>query len=374
MIDITDIKIKAGDGGNGAVTFRRARFVPKGGPDGGDGGKGGDIYFIASHNMSTLSDFRTRRKYFAEPGNPGAKKNMFGKDGVDLFIKVPVGTLVYEKGQEGFVLVSDMTTADTKFLVAKGGKGGKGNARFKSSTNQAPTQYTPGQLGEKKDIRLEIKLIADVGLVGAPNVGKSTLINRVTGAKAKVANYPFTTLEPNLGVCNYMDSFSFIIADIPGLIEGASEGKGLGDDFLRHVERTRLLVHLIDPLSLGTEDLVTNSITSYETIRKELKEYGASLEDKPEIVLVNKVDVTEIYENLEAIKKAFETKFGFSPSGVSAVTGQGVKELVDLIAAKLKAIPQGKPFESEKPVKIFTIGDLPNRRIVFGHTSVLEKE
>jgi GTP-binding protein len=372
MIDIVNIKVKAGNGGDGAVTFRREKFIPKGGPDGGDGGKGGSVYFIAKDNMATLMDFRSKAKYQAQNGTPGMKKKMSGPDGEDLYIKVPVGTLIYEIRGDSQTLIADMNAPEKTFLLAKGGMGGVGNFKFRSSTNQTPYQYVPGEQGEEKEIKLEVKVIADVGLVGAPNAGKSTLINRLTNANAKVANYPFTTLEPNLGVCRYKDGFTFVIADIPGLIEGASQGKGLGDEFLRHVERTRILVHIIDPLD-GGEDLVANAWNQYKMLRNELSLYGKAIEDKKEIIVINKMDVTEIKEAFSDIEKVYKKK-KLSVFGISASSGEGVEKLLDAIVGLLQKNPERPIFEATHPVKLYTIANLPNKRIVFSERNVLIKE
>ena len=293
MVDTAVIKIKAGKGGDGHVSFRREKFIAKGGPDGGDGGNGGSIYFVADENLSTLLDFHSKPRYEALDGVVGGKKKCSGSNSEDLLIRVPVGTLVYEQRKEEVysetatltersaddLLVADLTTHGEKFLIARGGKGGRGNVHFKSSTNQTPMQYTPGTLGEEKLIRLEVKMVADVGLIGMPNAGKSTILNHLTNSNAKVANYPFTTLSPNLGAYTLRNGTIIILADIPGLIEGAADGKGLGDDFLRHVERTRILVHVVDGFT-------ENAWNSYEVIRNELKQYGKGLEAKPEIVVI----------------------------------------------------------------------------------------
>jgi len=390
MIDVAEIKIKAGKGGDGKVSFRREKFIPKGGPDGGDGGDGGSIFFVADNNMSTLVDFRSKKIFEAPDGKPGGPKNMTGKSGEDLFIKVPVGTLIYEiedrKTIEDFddentkngdsvgsreeTLIGDLTKPGQKIMVAKGGAGGKGNMNFKGSKNRTPMQYTPGVDGEKKRIRLEVKIIADVGLVGTPNAGKSTLLNRLTNANVKVADYPFTTLSPNIGVCRLNRENSIVIADIPGLIEGASFGKGLGHDFLRHIERTRLLVHLIDPLSGISDDLISNSINNFKIIRKELENYGHGLKDKEYVVVINKIDVTEIKENFEKIKKEFK-KIGIDVMGISAVTGEGLDLMMEKVLEILNKIPRKPLFEVKKVVKRYNIENLPNRRAVFDNDRII---
>ena len=390
MIDVAEIKIKAGKGGDGKVSFRREKFIQKGGPDGGDGGNGGSVFFVADNNMSTLADFRSKKILKASDGNPGGPKNMTGKSGEDLFIKVPVGTLIYEiedrKTIEDFgeksrenrssienreeTLVGDLTEPGQKTMVAKGGAGGKGNMNFKGSKNRTPMQYTLGVDGEEKKIRLEVKIIADVGLVGAPNAGKSTLLNRLTNTNVKVADYPFTTLSPNIGVCRLDKENSIVIADIPGLIEGASLGKGLGHDFLRHIERTRLLVHLIDPLSGVSGDLVSNSIDNFKIIRKELESYGHGLKDKEYVVVINKIDVTEIKENFEKIKKEFK-KIGIDVMGISAVTGEGLDLMMEKVLEILNKIPRKPLFEVKKVVKRYNIENLPNRRAVFDNDRII---
>jgi GTP-binding protein len=380
MVDIVDIKIKAGKGGDGNVSFIREKYVAKGGPDGGDGGNGGSVYFVADNNMSTLIDFRSRGVFEAESGQRGGSKKMLGKSGEDLKIKVPMGTLVYEieddedsTSGKRYILVSDLVNNGDEFLIAKGGIGGRGNINFKSSRNRAPVQYTPGTKGEEKDVRLEIKMIADVGLIGSPNVGKSTLLNNLTNANAKVANYPFTTLSPNLGVYKVSKDHNIVIADIPGLIEGASEGKGLGEDFLRHIERTRILIHMIDPMNGSSDDLVSNALEDYKIIRKEVENYGKDVDKKASIVVINKIDVTEIREVFEDIKKEFE-KIGMSVFGVSSVTGEGIGDLIKKVVYLLEDIPRHTFFEAKKVVKRYNIENLPNRRIVFDKGRILEKE
>jgi GTPase len=374
MIDKVSIKVKAGDGGDGTVSFRREKYIPKGGPDGGDGGKGGNVFFVVDHNMATLLDFRAKPRYEAQPGQKGGKKNMTGYDGEDLEIKVPVGTLIYEVTERGDLLVGDMVGDEQKpnssrLLIAKGGKGGKGNTRFKSSTNQTPLQFTPGIKGEEKDIILEIKLVADIGIIGLPNAGKSTLINQLTNAQAKIANYPFTTLSPNLGPMRLKDGNSVILADIPGLIEGASAGKGLGDDFLRHIERTRVLLHVVDPLyNLGQgeleDNISQNTLAAYEVIRNELALHGTNLVDKPEIVVINKLDVTEVSDAFGTIEKKFQD-LGISVIGISAVTGAGTQELENKILEVMQTAPPRITFDTnEKPTKVYTLDNLPNKRII----------
>lgn len=374
MVDIAKIKIKAGDGGDGKVSFFTARGITKGGPDGGDGGNGGSVYFVADNNLGTLIDFRSKELYKADKGGDGGEKKMTGLSGEDLYINVPVGTLVYEIEENGREsLVGDLVETGQELLIARGGVGGKGNFKFRGSTNQTPMQYLPGSLGEEKEIRLEIKLIADVGFVGAPNAGKSTLLNRLTNASAKVANYPFTTLSPNLGICKLKDGQSIVLADIPGLIEGASQGKGLGDDFLRHVERTRILVHIIDPLDGSGDDYVQIALSNYEMIRKELEEYGQNLREKESIVVINKMDVTEIKEAFKDICNKMK-KIGVEVFGISAASGEGVEDLLNKVSEKLKIIPKATSFEVHKVVKKYTIDNLPNRRVVFNNDQVRTKE
>ena len=373
MIDLVKIKLRAGNGGDGKVSFFREKGTPKGGPDGGDGGDGGSVFFVANRNMATLRDFRAKEMYAGEDGGFGGKLKMYGADGKDYRISVPLGTLVYELKEGREVLVADMDTDGKEFLIARGGIGGRGNFRFRSSTNQTPVQYTPGTLGEQKEIKLEVKLVADVGLIGLPNAGKSTLLNKLTHANVKVANYPFTTLSPNLGVMELENGENIIISDIPGLIEGASEGKGLGDEFLRHVERTRVLVHLIDPLEGysdgGGLDLAENALSNYRKIRKELEVYGKGLIDKPELVIINKIDITEVKDILKSVTDYFK-KEKIDVIGISAVSGEGIEQLIGKIKKILEDNPKRPMFNAEKPVKLFTIDNLPNKRMVFGRENV----
>lgn len=374
MVDIAKIKVKAGNGGDGKVSFYTARGITKGGPDGGDGGNGGSVYFVADNNLNTLIDFRSKELYGAQSGEGGGRKKMTGASGEDLLVKIPVGTLVYEIEENGKEsLIGDMVDPGQKLLVARGGIGGKGNFKFRGSTNQTPMQYVPGTLGEEKEIRLEIKLIADVGFVGAPNAGKSTLLNRLTNANAKVASYPFTTLTPNLGICKLKNGQSIVLADIPGLIEGASQGKGLGDDFLRHIERTRLLVHIIDPLDGNADDYVENVVGGYEMIRGELKDYGHGLEEKEGITVINKIDVTEVKESFRKISNKMR-ELDIEVLGISAVSGEGIEDLLQKISEKLDRIPKTVSFEVHKVVKKYTIENLPNRRVVFNKDKVKTME
>ncbi|MFZ2664093.1 MAG: GTPase ObgE [Patescibacteria group bacterium] len=372
MVDVVEIKIKAGGGGDGKVSFRHEKHLAKGGPDGGDGGNGGSVYFIADNNLSTLIDFRSKSIFKADSGQPGGKKNMTGASAEDFFIKVPVGTLIYELGgdEEREDLVGDLVETGQVIMIAKGGHGGRGNYKFRGSVNQTPQQYTPGTKGEEKTIRLEIKLIADVGLVGAPNAGKSTLLNRLTNSNAKVADYPFTTLTPNLGICKIEEGRNIVFADIPGLIEGASQGKGLGDEFLRHIERTRLLVHLIDPMSGRNKDLVNNAIEGYQMIRNELKEYGHDLDSKQSITVVNKIDVTEVRDVFEEIKSRL-AMLGVEVIGASSATGEGLDVLLSKIYSALERIPRKSSLEVKSVVKKYNIENLPNRRMVFNKGRVI---
>lgn len=383
LIDIANIRIKAGDGGDGAVTFRREKYIPKGGPDGGDGGRGGSVYAISDHNLGTLIDFRAKKVYRAQDGETGHKKNMNGMHAKDVYIKIPVGTQIYETTEFGEQLIADVTTHGQKVLLGRGGRGGKGNTAFKSSTNQTPRQYTRGQEGESKEIRLEVKLIADVGLVGLPNAGKSTLINRFTNADAKTGNYAFTTLSPNLGACKIYDK-ELIFADIPGLIEGASQGKGLGDEFLRHVERTKLLIHIVDPLdNYHTDDasqIPVNAFNNYLKIVEELKKYRNPitkehpLQDREAIVVINKMDTLIVSENFKYIESYFK-KHKVTVLGASALTGMGIKELLDAVYKRIVQIEENTPKQEVlvKTSRVYNIADLPNKRMVFFTRQVFEK-
>jgi GTP-binding protein len=359
LIDTAEIKIKAGKGGDGRVSFRREKYIAKGGPDGGDGGDGGSVYFVADHNMATLIDFHAKPIFKAEDGEYGGSKKMTGANGHDLRVKIPVGTLIYKVTKEGKKLIGDMNEEGQVLLMAHGGYGGKGNTRFKSSKNQTPVQCTPGTKGDELVVNLEVKLMADVGLVGLPNAGKSTLINQLTRSNVKVADYPFTTLEPNLGVLKFESGKSIVIADIPGLIEGASQGKGLGDEFLRHIERTRLLVHIIDAYDNP------DPYKAYLVIRKELEDYSQDLADKPELIVINKMDITEVKESFKQISKTFKSR-GLEVIGISAVTGEGIIELKKVLRKKLSELPeQAHDFMAEKPVKVYNIQTLSNKRMVF---------
>jgi len=328
FIDEAKIKVKAGDGGNGCMAFRREKFVPRGGPSGGDGGKGGDIVMESSERHNTLVHFRFNPEHRAERGRHGEGSNKTGREGVDVLLKVPVGTIVYDDdtGEKAF----EFTSADQKFIIARGGRGGRGNARFATSVHQAPREHEAGRPGEEHTYRLELKLLADVGLVGYPNVGKSTLISRISSARPKIADYPFTTLEPNLGVVavgDARDEVSFVVADIPGLIEGAHTGAGLGTQFLRHLERTRLLVHLVDVSDASGRDDVTKDV---EVIMGELESFGAHLEEKPMIMVASKIDVAN-KDKVAALKKYCKKK-KLKLFEISAVTGKGIPELTHAMA------------------------------------------
>lgn len=365
-MDLVKIEVKAGNGGDGNVSFRREKYVPRGGPNGGDGGKGGDVYLVADSNLATLYDFTHQRKFSAQNGGKGKTKNMTGRSGEDLFLRVSIGTVVkiqndkskfkIGEGQIEKRATADLTEHEQIVLIAKGGKGGLGNVHFKSSANQTPRQWTPGELGEETVVTLELKLIADVGIIGLPNAGKSTLLNSLTAAQARVGEYPFTTLYPNLGVFK-IGRRQIVLADIPGLIEGASQGRGLGDEFLRHIERTRVLVHLIDPLTGSTgkssavENLAQQSLQNYQIIRNELREYSEKLLIKPEIVVINKVDVTEIKQALSQIRSLGNLA---SILAISAATGEGLEELKKEIARRLKTAPV-EPSERLTPI-IPTLG------------------
>lgn len=326
FVDEVDIHIKAGDGGRGSLSFRREKFVPKGGPDGGNGGAGGSVFLVADPHRNTLVHFRFNPDYKAPRGGNGAGALRTGRGGRDLDIPVPVGTLVHtadrETGERTFV--ADLTVAGQRVCMAKGGRGGLGNAHFATSTNRAPRKVQPGEPGEEFDLHLTLKLLADVGLVGFPNAGKSTLISVISAAKPKIADYPFTTLTPNLGVVALSGDRSFVVADVPGLIEGAHAGHGLGHQFLRHIERTKVLIHLVDVSGASGRDPVED----FDTIRRELELYNPDLSRKPQLVAANKIDAVDEPERVTAIeKRAEKAKLRFFR--ISAVTGEGVKELVE---------------------------------------------
>ena len=334
FIDEATIRVKAGDGGNGCLAFRREKFVPRGGPSGGDGGKGGDVVMESSERHNTLVHFRFNPEYKAQRGRHGEGSNRTGREGGDVLLKVPVGTIVYdaETGEK----IYDFSRADERVVIARGGRGGRGNARFATSTHQAPREHEEGRPGEERAFRLELKLLADVGLVGYPNVGKSTLISRISAARPKIADYPFTTLQPNLGVVMVggpSEERSFVVADIPGLIEGAHQGAGLGTQFLRHIERTRLLVHLVD-VSDGSGR--PDSIKDVEVITEELESFGAGLEKKPVIMVASKIDVAN-KDKLAKLKR-YCKKRGLELFPISAVTGKGIEELKWAMAAKVDEV------------------------------------
>jgi GTP-binding protein len=328
FIDEAKIRVKAGDGGNGCMAFRREKFVPRGGPSGGDGGKGGDVVMESSERHNTLVHFRFNPEYKAGRGRHGEGSNRTGREGGDVLLKVPVGTIVYddETGEKVF----DFSQADQRLVIARGGRGGRGNARFATSVHQAPREHEAGREGEERVYRLELKLLADVGLVGYPNVGKSTLISRISAARPKIADYPFTTLQPNLGVVAVGDAkneISFVVADIPGLIEGAHTGAGLGTQFLRHIERTRLLAHLVDVSDGSGRKDVTKDV---EVILGELENFGAHLEEKPMIMVASKIDVAN-KDKVTALKR-YCKKHKLKLYEISAVTGKGIKELIHAMA------------------------------------------
>ena len=323
FIDEAKIRVKAGDGGNGCVAFRREKFVPRGGPSGGDGGKGGDVVMEASQSHNTLVHFRFNPEHKAERGRHGEGSNKTGREGADVVLKVPVGTILYD--EETNEKVHDFAQAGERRIVARGGRGGRGNARFATSTHQAPRESEPGREGEERNYRLELKLLADVGLVGYPNVGKSTLISRISAARPKIADYPFTTLEPNLGVAvigKEPEQRSFVVADIPGLIEGAHQGAGLGTQFLRHIERTRLLAHLVDVSDASGRP---DPVEDFKVILGELESFGAGLEEKPMVVVASKIDVAN-KKKLTALRQ-FCKKKKLELFPLSAVTGEGVEKL-----------------------------------------------
>ena len=331
--DRAKIYVKSGKGGDGHVSFRREKYVPAGGPDGGDGGKGGDVIFTVDEGLNTLIDFRNVRKYKAEDGEPGGKKNCRGKDGKDIVLKVPPGTVIKE-AETGQVIV-DMSGDNRSMVLLKGGRGGSGNQHYATSTMQAPNYAQPGKPARELELLLELKVIADVGLVGLPNVGKSTFLARVTNAKPKIANYHFTTLNPNLGVVDLDGTKGFVIADIPGLIEGASEGVGLGHEFLRHIERTKVIVHIVD--AAGTEG--RDPVEDIYAINRELEAYNPDIAKRPQVIAANKIDAIYDREDsaIDAIKAEFEPR-GIPVYPISAVSGEGVRDLLYYVNGMLEEL------------------------------------
>jgi GTP-binding protein len=333
FIDTAKVYVKSGDGGNGSVSFRREKYIPLGGPDGGDGGRGGDVIIEVDTGITTLLDFKYTRKFIAERGVNGSGSKCYGKDGEDLIIKVPMGTLI--RDVETQKIMADLSHPDDKYVIGRGGKGGKGNAKFATPTRQAPNFAEPGMPGEERWIELELKLLADVGLLGFPNVGKSTFLSVVTKAKPKIANYHFTTLKPNLGVVSVPGIDGFVMADIPGIIEGAAEGVGLGLDFLRHIERTRLLVHVVDISGVEGRDAIEDFIK----INEELKKYSVKLWDRPQIVVANKADMLYDEEVFEDFKKKLSEMGYDKVFKMSGATYEGVEAVVKEAARMLKEIP-----------------------------------
>lgn len=347
FVDIANIHIKAGDGGNGKVSFHREKYVAAGGPDGGDGGHGGNVVFVADSNLSTLADFRYKRKYIAQAGQPGGASRCNGKSAPDLVLSVPKGTLV--KDAETGRIIADISD-DEPVIVAKGGNGGWGNCHFATATRQIPKFAKPGIPGEELDITLELKLLADVGLIGFPNVGKSTFISVVSEAKPKIANYHFTTLVPTLGVVRIDDGKSFVMADIPGIIEGASEGLGLGHEFLRHVERCRLLVHVIDVAGSEGRD----PIEDFEKINRELSSFSPELAEREQIVVANKCDLTD-EETLKKVRSYFEER-GYKYFECMAAIAEGTADVINCVAAELDKLPPILKYEAETaPVEDYTV-------------------
>ena len=348
--DYVRIHAEAGKGGNGAIAFRREKYVAAGGPDGGDGGKGGDVYFKVDKDANTLIEFRYKKKFKAENGENGEGGHRFGKSGEDLYIPVPIGTVVKDTATDE--VLADLSEPGQVALILKGGRGGKGNSHFATSTRQAPRFAQDGEPGEEKELTLELKLLADVGLIGFPNVGKSTFLSVVTSATPKIANYHFTTIEPNLGVVKSKYGDSFVIADIPGIIEGASEGIGLGIQFLRHIERTRLLLHFIDVSGIEGR----NPVEDYYKVNEELKKYSEKLSKRTQIIVANKIDSMQdstLYEELEKVAKEHYQKI----FKISGVTGEGVEELMNYVSKTLKTLPKENLIEIKEKEKVYTLKD-----------------
>lgn len=346
--DYAKIIIKSGDGGNGAVSFRREKYVAAGGPDGGDGGRGGSIYFIVDPDSNTLVDFRFKKKFKAENGKNGEGARRYGKSGEDLYVKVPIGTLI--KDAETGKIIADLSHKGQKELILPGGRGGKGNSHLATSTRQAPRFSQDGEKGIEKEVILELKLLADVGLIGFPNVGKSTFLSKTTSATPKIADYHFTTLEPNLGVVKNDYGESFVIADIPGIIEGASNGTGLGLQFLRHIERTRLLLHVIDVSGIEGR----NPVDDFKTINEELKSYSEKLSKRKQIIVANKIDSMQdenLYNDLEKLAKENNMEI----FKISAVTGEGISELLKRVSQVLKELPKEELYDEVEDKKVYTL-------------------
>lgn len=381
--DSAKILIRSGKGGDGHVSFYREKYITNGGPDGGDGGKGGDVIFVVDEGLNTLVDFRHKRKYIAQDGAVGGKRNKHGKNGEDLIVKVPPGTVI--KDLETGKVIADMSGDNTRQIILKGGKGGKGNQHFATPTMQAPKYAQPGQDSIELNVILELKVIADVGLVGFPNVGKSTLLSKVTNAKPKIANYHFTTLNPNLGVVDLEDGAGFVIADIPGLIEGASEGIGLGHEFLKHIERTKLMIHMVDAASIEGRD----PIKDIYAINKELEAYHKEIAKRPQVIAANKIDAiytTEEYDPIKLLKEEFEPK-GVKVFPISAVSGKGVKELLYFVNDLLKQIDtapvifeqeffpeelesKDEPYTVENPKEGIYVVEGPKIEKMLGYTNI----
>jgi GTP-binding protein len=330
FIDHSKVYVKGGDGGNGVVAFRREKYVPLGGPSGGDGGRGGDVVFVADDNLTTLMDFKYRKHFKAERGVHGQGKNMHGRQGEDLVVKVPRGTIVYDDDTQE--VLADLVETGQTLVIAKGGRGGRGNTRFATGLNKAPSLAENGHPGEEKWVRLELKLLADIGLVGFPNAGKSTLISRISAARPKIADYPFTTLVPNLGVVTTPEHESFVVADIPGLIAGAHQGAGLGHEFLRHIERTRVLVYVLDGAAVNEQD----NLTDYAILRQELALYNPELTERPALIVLNKMDLPGVGEELSRLQAHFGPE---QVVGISALTGSGLTELVYRMSALVEMVP-----------------------------------
>jgi len=355
FVDEVDIHVQAGSGGNGCLSFRREKFVPRGGPDGGDGGGGGSVFIVATPTKNTLVDFRFHPEFKARRGQHGQGSNRTGQTAEDLEIGVPPGTLIFEKDPAGgeMRLLGDLAEEGQRILVAKGGRGGRGNARFVSSTNRAPRRTEPGEEGEERQLQLQLKLIADVGLIGFPNAGKSTLISRISAARPKIANYPFTTLVPNLGVVTLGDDRSFVVADVPGLIKGAHEGTGLGHQFLRHIERTKVLVHLVDVSGASGRDPVDDFIT----ILDELERFSPTVAAKPQIVVANKMDAVDDVERVKALERRVK-KQRLPFLRISAATGEGITALLEAAWKEIAKEVRLKPdTTSEIPLKTDMTGE-----------------